>query len=457
MKQIFPFLFAFASITFCASVADAQSPIIITVAGTDTFGYSGDGGTGTAAKLYNPRGVTVDGSGNIYIADFDNAVIRKVNTAGVISTVAGNGIVGYSVDSGVATTAELNHPNGLAVDAFGNIYIADMNNQIIRKVNTSGIITTVAGSYYVPSPFGYYSGDGGPATAAQLFNPSSLTIDVWGNMYIADGSNNVVREVNTVGIISTIAGNNTIGYGGDGGAATAASLWWPSEVALDRSGNIYIAEEENAVIRKVNTSGIISTVAGNNTAGYSGDGGAATTAKLNQPAGVNIDASGNIYIADFGNHVIREVNTAGIIYTVVGDSALGAGYSGDGGPATNAQLNGPNCVVTDSSGNIFIADTYNNRIRKVANVLKTSVGGVQKAVGNVEIYPNPVSDVLTIKKDANNLLRSFTICNSVGEVMSRQNISTAETNVNVKSLAAGVYYVTLKGESGVVVRKFVKE
>jgi sugar lactone lactonase YvrE len=335
--------------------------MIDTVAGTGTAGYSGDGGPAIAASLYTPYGVAVDNSGNIYIADTFNHRVRKVNASGIITTVAGNGTAGYSGDGGAATAAKLNEPFRVAVDSSGNIYIADTYNYRVRKVNTSGIITTVAGNGTAG-----YSGDGGVATAANISYPVGITVDSSGNIYITDLDNYRVRKINTSGIITTVAGNGTAGYSGDGGAATAAKLNRSFGVTIDNSGNIYIADTYNYRIRKVNTSGIITTVAGNGTAGYSGDGGAATAAKLNYPREIGLDSSGNIYIADQGNNRVRKVNTSGIITTVAGNGT--AGYSGDGGAATSASLRTPTGVAIDSTGNVFIADYGNNRIRKLYDV-----------------------------------------------------------------------------------------
>jgi sugar lactone lactonase YvrE len=334
------------------------SGFIITVAGNGTLGYSGDSGAATSAELYDPSGVAVDSLGNIYIADMYNHRIRKVSTSGIITTVAGNGTYGYSGNGGAATSAELYDPSSVAVDSSGNIFIADSNNHSIRKVSTSGIITTVAGN----GTYGY-SGDSGAATSAELYDPSGVAVDSSGNIYIADVSNQRVRKVDTSGIITTVAGNGAYGYSGDSSAATSAELFYPRGVAVDSSGNIYIADLNNHRIRKVSTSGIITTVAGNGTYGYSGDSGAATSAELYNPSGVAVDSSGNIYIADVSNQRVRKVDTSGIITTVAGNGTYG--YSGDSGAATSAELNGPYGVAVDSSGNIFIADLNNNRIRKV--------------------------------------------------------------------------------------------
>ena len=273
-----------------------------------------------------------------------------------IKTVAGNGIPGYSGDGGSAINAGLFYPQGVAVDASGNIFISDYYNNRIRKVSTSGIITTVAGT-----GTGGYSGDGGLATSANLLLPQGVAVDGSGNIYIADYYNNRIRKVSTSGIITTVAGSGTGGYGGDGGTATSANLNLPQGVAVDASGNIYIADNGNNRVRKVSPSGIISTIAGNGTGGFSGDGSAATSAKLNSPAGVAVDGSGNIYIADYNNNRIRKVNSSGIISTIAGNGT--GGFSGDGGASVNAQLFNPRSVALDGMANVYIADYNNSRIR----------------------------------------------------------------------------------------------
>ncbi|HXD92981.1 MAG TPA: hypothetical protein VNX01_07180, partial [Bacteroidia bacterium] len=266
---------------------NSNAQVITTVVGTGVAGYSGDGGQATAALLYNPTNVVSDAAGNLYIADWSNNVVRKVNPSGIISTYAGNASAGFSGDGGPATAAQLFQPEGVALDASGNLYIADRVNNVIRMVNTAGIISTIAGT---PHSAGN-GGDGGPATSAQLVGPTSVAVDVFGNIIIGDADNNTVRRISTAGIISTIAGTGTQGYAGDGGQATAAFLNQPYGVGADMAGNVYIADFGNAVIRKVNySSGVISTIAGNGTSGYSGDGGQATAASLYGSSGVSIDA-----------------------------------------------------------------------------------------------------------------------------------------------------------------------
>jgi sugar lactone lactonase YvrE len=354
----------------------AATGIIRTVAGIGSGGYSGDGGPATQAKLYLPTGVHVDGAGNIFIADLNNNRIREVAAAtGIIQTVAGNGTSGYLGDGGPATQAYLNYPAGVFVDGAGDIFIADWANNVVREVAAAtGTIETVAGN-----GTNGFSGDGGPATQAELSYPWGTYVDGSGNISISDQGNGRVREVSAAtATIQTVAGNGFTNYSGDGGKATNAELFWPDGVALDGAGDIFIADSYNNVIREVvAATGIIQTVAGTGISGYSGDGGPATQAQLAIPSGVFVDGSGNIFIADSYNNVIRKVNAAtGTIQTVAGDGTYG--YSGDGGPATQATLRSPYGLFVDSAGNIFIADTGNYVVREVLAVtglIQTVAGG----------------------------------------------------------------------------------
>ena len=347
----------------------SPSGIITTVAGNGTYGYSGDGGTAVSAQLSSPYGVGVDGAGNLYIADTSNNRIRRVSPSGIITTVAGNGTQGYAGDGGAATSAQLSYPYRVAVDGAGNLYLADSFNHRIRRVSPSGIITTVAGNGTQG-----YSGDGGAATSAQLSAPQGVEVDGAGNLYIADTSNQRIRRVSPSGIITTVAGNGTYGYSGEDGVATSTPLSGPIDVAVDGTDNLYIADSKNNRIRRVSASGVIRTVAGNGTGGYSGDGGAATLAQLSFAFGVAVDGAGNVYIADTLNNCIRRVSPSGIITTVAGSGTYG--FSGDGGHATLAQLSSPNGVAVDSTGNLYIADSFNDRIRRVsASGIITTVAG----------------------------------------------------------------------------------
>jgi sugar lactone lactonase YvrE len=332
--------------------------LISTVAGDGTAGYSGDGGPATSAQFWDLIGVAVDAAGNLFIADQMNARIRKVTPGGLISTVAGNGTYGYSGDGGPATSAQLSDPQGVAVDTAGNLFIADGGNGRIRKVTLAGIISTVAGN----GTYGY-SGDGGPATSAQFYGLIGIAVDAAGNLFIADTYNACIRKVTPDGLISTVAGDGNPGFQGDGGPATSARFWWPYGIAVDTVGNLFIADTGNARIRKVTPGGLISTVAGNGTQGFEGDGGPALQAQFHYPYGIAVDTAGNLFIADMYNARIRKVTPDGMISTVAGNGTQG--YSGDGGPATSAQINYPPSVAVDLEGNLFISDQMNSRIRKV--------------------------------------------------------------------------------------------
>ena len=340
------------------TIIKKDAHVIRTVAGGGNTVFSGDGGPAVDASFYHPKGIAVDSEGNIYFANSSNHRIQKVDTGGIITTVAGNGNYGFSGDGGPAVNARINNPIGVTVDSKGNIFIADGYNRRIRRVDISGIITTVAGNGDAG-----FSGDGGPAVDASLYLPQTVAVDSEGNIFIADGHNRRIRKVDTSGIITTVAGNENQGFSGDGGPAVDASLYNPFGVAVDSKGNIFIADEFNNRIRKVDTSGIITTVAGNGNQGFSGDNGPAVDARLYYPLSVAVDSEGNIFIADYLNNRIRKVDTSGIITTVAGNG--NQGFSGDGGPAVDASLYNPFGVAVDSAGNLFVADEFNNRIRKV--------------------------------------------------------------------------------------------
>ena len=345
------------------------SGALTTIAGLGVGDYSGDGGPATKVKLGHPENLAVDGTGNVYIQDFSR--IRKVDTSGIIDTIAGGREKGVGGDGGPAAGTFLDQPRGVAVDATGNIYIAEWGRHRIRKVDTLGVIHTIAGS----GESGF-SGDGGPATSAMLAFPLGVAVDAVGNVYIADALNHRIRRIDILGVIETIAGsgdgvseeNFTGDYGGDSGPATGALLARPGDIAVDDMGNVYIADAFNHRIRKVDASGIIDTIAGTGERGFGGDGGPATSALLAFPQGVATDGAGNLYIADAGNNRIRKVDSTGTITTIAGTGGIGfdgRGFGGDGGSATSALLASPGGVALDSAGNLYIADTGNHRIRKL--------------------------------------------------------------------------------------------
>ena len=365
-----------AALVFSPATCRAQTPsgyIITTVAGTGPVnnpknnGFSGDGGAATAAQLNSPMGVAVDAAGTLYIADQVNNRLRQVPAAGTISTAAGNGANGYTGDGGVATSAELYYPCGVTVDPSGPFYIADYQN-VVRKVTPAGgaLISTVAGT----GVYGF-GGDGGIGISTtpqvELAHPCGMALDKGGNLYIADSGNNRIRMVNPSGYITTVAGSGYAGFGGDGNYAVFAGLNSPQGVAVNAAGSVYIADTLNNRIRKLtfgNPAGaMITTVAGTGTAGFSGDGGPAVNAQIYRPFGVALDAAGNLYFTDGFNNRIRKIDANGIITTVAGSGK--AGFSGDGGPATSATLNFPTGIAVDASGKIFVGDTQNNVIRMI--------------------------------------------------------------------------------------------
>jgi uncharacterized protein (TIGR03437 family) len=440
--------------------------VITTVAGTGTDFYQGDGGLAINAGLSKPQGLAVDLAGNVFVADSGNLRLREVTTAGIINTVAGNGMAGLTLvgnnigDGGPATSAEfapafLPFMQGVAVDLGGNLYITDVGNFRVRKVDSSGNITTVAGN---GTPI--TSGDGGLATSAGFMEPTGIAIDVFRNLYIADAASARVRVVSAAGIIKTIAGTGVVGYSGDGGPAASAQLSVPIGLALDVQGNLYIAESGNTIygprVRKVDTSGIITTVAGNGTPGFSGDGGLATSAQLGATLqGVAVDHAGNIYIADYANYRVRKVSATGIITTVAGTGRIGG--TGDGGYPTNAQLQ-PSGIGLDNAGNLYISDTTDSRVRKItfgATPPGLSVGASSLYFSNTTLHNQaPPSQILTVSTAGPPL--SFTAASATtsgggwlnastsnGTTPQSLTVSISVTNAAGQALAAGTYKGTI--------------
>ena len=354
--------------------------IITTVAGDGTIGDSGDGGPATSAQFSGIYSLAADGAGNLYVSDSGRHVVRRISPNGIITTVAGGGI--SSAEGVPATSAQLNSSRSLATDTAGNLYIADPFLSRVRKVSTSGIITTVAGN-----GVNGFSGDGGPATAAALSQPSSVAVDAAGEIYIGELDLRV-RKVSPAGIITTVAGTGVRGYSGDGGPAIAASLTSTSQIAVDAAGNLYIADYAANRVRKVSPAGIVTTIAGNGIRSFSGDGGPAVLAQLDAADIAAVDAAGSLYIADAANNRVRKVSIQGTITTIAGNGT--SGFSGDGGPAVDAQFffftlasesNGPlhyeGGLAIDAAGNLYIADSGNRRVRKVATngTVTTFAGG----------------------------------------------------------------------------------
>jgi sugar lactone lactonase YvrE len=339
--------------------ADRQeaSYTISTAAGNGVPGFGGDGGPAVEAKLNRPCAVAVDRQGTLYIADYMNHRIRKVGRDGKIATLAGTGEPGFSGDGGPAAKAQLHGPYGVSVDLHGNVYVADQRNNRVRKITADGTISTIAGNGKRA-----FEGDGGPAVVAALAGPDATVSDADGNLYLADSGNHRVRKVSPDGIITTFAGTEQ-GYAGDGGPAVGAKLNLPAALALDNKGSLFIGAFRNHVVRKVSPDGVIQTVAGTGERGFNGDGLLATRAQLNEPGGVGIAPDGSLLIADGVNFRVRRVGPDGIIRSIAGTGRKGA--SGDGGPATQACLSVLDILAVDSRGNVYIADHGSNQVRKL--------------------------------------------------------------------------------------------
>lgn len=534
-----------------AFTISAKSQIITTVAGNGIGGYSGDGGIATAASI-NFNGpaaafagsIYVDASNNIFISDSSYRIRRVNGSTGIITTIAGTGVSGFSGDGGMATSAQISAPLGIYKDASGNVYFWDDGNARIRKINTSGIISTFAGNGTLG-----YSGDGGLATLAELVDVTVITGDSLGNIYVADYDNEAIRKIDNKGVITTIAGNATGVGNGDGGPAIDATIFNPYSISFDASGNYYIATSEipNS-IRKVNTSNIISTIAGSNSGdGNSGDGGPATSALFCRITNAVSDAAGNIYIADACNNEVRKVNAAtGIITRIAGTGT--AGYSGNGGAATSAKLNSPYCLSI-ANGDLYIEDKNNFVIRKVSNIvlplnLLTFTGQLQNnnvilnwqtanevntAYFNIErcadginfsqigtinasvntssaknysytdqqtlhgtgfyrlkmvdidgkftyskivaikidsknntllIFPNPAKDVLYVQANGVNEMATIQIVDATGRKLKEEKITlngNTSFSIDINNLSKGIYSLLLKSKSINEQKKFVKE
>jgi sugar lactone lactonase YvrE len=423
-----------------------NAQIVTTIAGNGTAGYTGDGGMATACELDAPSFIAfgvLGGFGVLYVDDAYNNRMRQIKIGGIIRCVAGNGTAGYSGDGGQATAAELNNPGGMTTDKHGNVYFAELNNGVVRKFNNLGIIKTIGGdggtSFY---------GDGGLATNASFNTPHNVAIDTIGNVFVCDQWNHCIRKIDTAGYISTVAGTPmTSGFSGDGGAATDAKLSYPNYVRTDTLGNLFITDNGNQRIRKVTPDGVIHTIAGNGSVGYSGDGGPATLASLNYPGGIEMDSYGNIYIGDAYNNRVRCIS-GGTIFTIGGTGAVG--YTGDGGPATAATFNKPSDIAVDNYNNIYVNDWFNNVIRKISAVFPLGLNLIDKGVATLDmkIAPNPTS--ISADISWNNFeagLGSIVVYDMSGREVyhSEAKLMPKEgnTQINVSEYIKGLYWVRL--------------
>ena len=437
-------LILFTLITLRPVFLGAQ--IVTTIAGTGTAGYFGDSGPASSALLNSPDAVKFDNAGNLYIADEYNHVIRKISTSGIITSIAGTGIAGKSGDNGPATNAQLKRPIDLAFDNSGNLYIAEYGNKDIRKISTAGVITTIAGTGTAG-----YNGDNMPATSAQINDPIGIIFDNKGDLYFSDNANYRIRKIDhTTGIITTVVGTGTAGYTGDNGPASAAQIRLTGYLCFSPAGELFFGDYSNHVIRKLNAAGIITTVAGTGVSGHTGDDGPASAATFVSPSTLLFDNAGNIFISDRVLGVIRRINTSSIVATIAGLGTVG--YGGDGGMAIAAQFNTDvNCSAIDAAGNLYIADPLNNRIRKITN-LSAVVHEVNAASINVTIYPNPAHTLITINADTK--IERVQILNAIGQEVIANAPNTKGTELDIRHLPAGLYFVKVNGVYG---GRFVKE
>ncbi|MBL7691976.1 MAG: T9SS type A sorting domain-containing protein [Flavipsychrobacter sp.] len=437
----------------CLTASQLHAQIITTFAGNGVCGYSGDYLLATAAKISVPMSIAKDIAGNLYFSEKGNHVIRKVSPAGIITKYAGTGVAGFSGDGGPATAADIQVPAGICTDKNGNLFFTGAGARV-RKIDPSGIITTFAGNGSAT-----ISGDGGPATAAGIGSITSLCVDTAGNILIAGSYR--IKKIDASGIITTIAGTGLLGFTGDGGPATAAQFTYINQIITDKENNIYFTDEQNHRIRKIDGNGIITTVAGSGAGMYAGDGLPANTAKLAQPQGIWKDSCGNIYIADGTAYAVRIVNTAGNIYTIAGTGVNG--HSGDGGPATAAQLTEIYNIYLDNANNLYLAMPTNCRIRKIALprcdslVFPSAVGDVGTNEPGLSIWPNPATNQLQLQLNITGTPAHVAIVTLTGTTVQQMLLPPGKPTTVPLHLPTGMYLVVADTEQGRMVKKLMVE
>lgn len=420
--------------------------IITTVAGSGFGGYSGDGGPATAAMFYGLHGLAFDKTGNMFLSEYGNGTIRKVAPNQIITTYGGQALhADYSGDGGPATAAEFNWPLKMTTDAAGNLYIADFNNKAVRKISVTGIVTTVAGGLGCLSG----AGDGDPATSVCFSQIDCVRFDKHGNMYISENLGQRIWKVDITGIASIVAGTGYSGSSGDGGPATAAEINYPTGMAFDTSGNLYFVENNRGKVRKINTAGIITTIAGTGTPGYSGDGGPATNAMLNFPNDVIVDTSGNVFVADTYNNKIRKIDPSGIISTYAGNGTNT--YTGDGGPATAAGIGNVRDIELDSLGDMYFTG-QSEIVRKIIRFPHTAdvtdISSEQIVIG-----PNPAHIQISIGLPVQIKSGRVLFFNSMGSSVLDCEV---KDRVDISSLPNGYYTLKLILDDKIFYKKIVK-
>jgi len=408
--------------------------IITTIVGDGRGVYGGDGGFASKASISTPNGIVLDKAGNIYISDSKGSKIRKVNTSGIISTIAGWGSAGMSGDGGPATAAKLNFPSGIVIDKAGNIIFSDSYNYRIRKIDTAGIITTIVGTGIAG-----YTTDDTLAIHSRLNIPCGLALDDDGNLYIADRMNHRIRKVNTSGVITTIAGNGLATTRGDGGPATLASINRPNDVKISPDGALIIADTYGNAIRKIKEDGIINTIAGvgDGYSGFGGDEGVIGESRLSTPFALAIDKTGNIYVADKNNNRIRRIDVTGAIKTVAGNGASISG--GDGRSAVDASISSPESVAVDEAGNLYIGESSKIRYLYLKDY---------KNEAKISFMPNPCYKSTTIfLPSMYGEMVSISIYNAQGQLVSTTEGPT-NRNITLEFVSSGIYRVVAISKHG---------
>ena len=399
-------------------------------------------GTGSAARFCGPSGISVDASGNVYVADTNNHTIRKITAAGVVSTFAGEaGTISNKNNTNIFSPANFYSPSGVAVDASGDVYVADTSNHLIRKITATGWVRYFAGS-------GTAGSIDGIGTAARFNTPTGVAVDASGNVYVADTDNHTIRKITSAGEVSTLAGSAGI-FGSTDGTGTDARFYFPSGVAVDALGNVYVADSSNSTIRKITSAGVVTTLAGS--AGINGStNGTGITARFKVPNGVAVDASGNVYVADSFNQTIRKITLAGVVSTLAGSAGTSGSTDGIG---TTARFYVPQGMVVDASGNMYVADTNNSRIRKITGI---PLGNVNfEVASNLKIYPNPAKAVLHIQTPNNISIDKVCIIDLTGKKVLEQTQNTSQ--VDVAHLANGMYIIEAFSGKEKFSSKFMKE
>jgi sugar lactone lactonase YvrE len=423
-KLILPFLFLM--------IQNLNSQTVTTIAGSGVAGFAN--GIGTAAQFNNPSRLAIANDGTIFVADALNNRIRKITTAGVVTTYAGTGFTGTI--NGMASAATFYRPSGVTVATDGTVYVADQGNNIIRKITAAGVTTTLAGS-------GFAAHNDGIGVAADFDAPSSLAVNADGTVFVADADNNCIRKITAAAVVTTFAGS---GLGGSAnGTGTAAQFSDPFGLALATDGTIYVADALNNRIRKITAAGVVTNFAGSGALGGGSSDGIATVAQFNFPTGVAVASDGSVYVADSGNHKIRKITAAGVVSTIGGSGV--AGFAD--GVGTAAQFNFPSGVAVATDGTVYVTDSNNHRIRKITNTLETDNFQMEN---KISVYPNPATNTINIQ--FSEVINKIIIFDFTGKKVIEQ---TSEQTIDVSSLAKGIYILQATSGDKNYNAKFIKE